>query len=478
MVMAGCTFDEARLRRPVSNDASPSLPPVADGAAPANDVGDAANPEDTGPLPDAADGGVDVPAPDLGWRDDAAHDTPITWGMDGSADGPSGETDAGPGMDVGDTVAGEAPTASGCGNGDGACDAPEDGVTGLDGTDDGMPGDMVDSPSDHPVTDGADAADSRTSLDGGDGPARTDVVVNDITEFTVNTGDSQPRCITVGSDGNLWFTERLGNKIGRMTPAGSMVEFDVPTPNSNLEGITLGPDGNIWFAESGGNKIGRITPTGTITEYVIPSNDSGPEDIVTASDNNLWFTEYNSKKIGRITPTGNITETQLINAPSRIASGPDGNLWFTETSANYVVRFDPTPAGLGGITFTPFNIPTASGGLDGIVAGPDGNLWFGEAASNKIGRITPTGTVAEFNIPTLNSSGTGGTRVGIAAGPDGNVWFTEFGANNVARATPTGTITEFPIPTANSAPYGIVAGPDGNLWFTESVGNKIARIAP
>ena len=40
-------------------------------------------------------------------------------------------------------------------------------------------------------------------------------------------------------------------------------------------GIAAGPDGNLWFTEAAtGNRIGRITPTGTITEYPLPTADS------------------------------------------------------------------------------------------------------------------------------------------------------------------------------------------------------------
>jgi streptogramin lyase len=65
--------------------------------------------------------------------------------------------------------------------------------------------------------------------------------------------------ITAGPDGNLWFTEYGGNKIGRITTAGSITEFAIPTANSGPTGITAGHDGNLWFTESNGNKIGRIT---------------------------------------------------------------------------------------------------------------------------------------------------------------------------------------------------------------------------
>jgi virginiamycin B lyase len=72
-------------------------------------------------------------------------------------------------------------------------------------------------------------------------------------------GDCAPYGITAGPDGNLWFTLRLGNTIGRITPAGVSTEFAIPTANSRSEGITAGPDGNVWFAETLASKIGRIT---------------------------------------------------------------------------------------------------------------------------------------------------------------------------------------------------------------------------
>jgi virginiamycin B lyase len=57
-------------------------------------------------------------------------------------------------------------------------------------------------------------------------------------------------------------------------------------------GITAGPDGNLWFTEYGGNKIGRITTAGVITEFPIPTDDSEPWGITSGPDGNLWFTEF------------------------------------------------------------------------------------------------------------------------------------------------------------------------------------------
>src|SRR5215469_4962652 len=76
-----------------------------------------------------------------------------------------------------------------------------------------------------------------------------------IHEFPIPTAGSAPTAITAGPDGNLWFTEAAGNKIGRITTHGSITEFPIPTAGSTPEGITAGPDGNLWFTESLGNNI-------------------------------------------------------------------------------------------------------------------------------------------------------------------------------------------------------------------------------
>ena len=82
-----------------------------------------------------------------------------------------------------------------------------------------------------------------------------------ITEFPLPTAGSQPRDgIASGADGNIWFTEYAGNRIGRITPGGTITEFAIPSPNSQPIGIAAGPDGNLWFTEQAGNKIGRISP--------------------------------------------------------------------------------------------------------------------------------------------------------------------------------------------------------------------------
>jgi hypothetical protein len=119
----------------------------------------------------------------------------------------------------------------------------------------------------------------------------------------VPTANSEPIAITKGPDGNLWFAEQDGEKIGRIDPStDEITEFPIPSGGGEPRAITAGPDGDLWFAEDNG-QIGRITPTGTITEC--STGISGPIDGITAGpEDTLWFTEFDESRIGRITATG------------------------------------------------------------------------------------------------------------------------------------------------------------------------------
>jgi streptogramin lyase len=326
-----------------------------------------------------------------------------------------------------------------------------------------------------------------------------------VTEFSAGlSAYADPYYITVGPDGNLWFTESFlhdptnrfgGNQIGRMTTSGVVTEFSAGiSQDADATEITLGPDGNLWFTEGNGNRIARITPAGVVTEFSTGiSPNAYPFGITAGPDGNIWFTEFTGNQIGRITPAGVVTEFSAGMSPNAepwgIVAGPDGNLWFTE-NGNGIGRITPQ----GVITeFTQGITPPANpvNGIpgpipNGLAVGPDGNLWFTEQAGNRIGRITMAGVITEFSAGITDNS----NPSEITAGPDGNLWFTEpffitngvlvkGSGNQVARISTSGVVTEFSAGiTSGAVPWGIVGGPDGNIWFTEQNGNAVARITP
>jgi virginiamycin B lyase len=286
-----------------------------------------------------------------------------------------------------------------------------------------------------------------------------------INEYSVPTPDSHPYYLTTGPDGNIWFTEYYGDKIGKITKSGNIVEYAIPTYHSSPRVLTTGPDGNIWFTER--DKIGKITTSGLLTEYDIPIPDSNPHGITTGPDGNLWFAD-GVNKIIKLTTSGSFTEYDVPTPnsyPWGITAGPDENLWFTELDGSKIGKI--TTSG----KITEYDVPTPDCNPWGITTGPDGNLWFTENLSYKIAKITTSGKITEYSLPA-----SGNFPNDIIAGPDRNLWFAEDLANKIGKITTSGKITEYDIPTPESFPWDIATGPDGNIWFTEYDGNKIGQL--
>ncbi|MGZ7023751.1 MAG: virginiamycin B lyase family protein, partial [Ilumatobacteraceae bacterium] len=288
-------------------------------------------------------------------------------------------------------------------------------------------------------------------------------------EFQLAPGSS-PSTITLGPDGAMWFTEEGSNRIGRLTPGGSLSEFPIPTVQAAPGGIIAGPDGNIWFTESKTAKIARLVPSsGQITEFPTAVGGAG---IVVGSDGNLWLTASSANKIMVVSITGVVLNTFSVptaNAfPHGPTLGPDGNVYFAEQNGDKIGRI--TPVG----RFTEWPLPKAASKPIVTSFGPDGRLYFTENAGNRIGRLdVVAGSIAEFPLPTANAA-----PLGITAGPDGNLWFAESQANRIGRITTGGAITEYSIPLSGSTPKHIASGSSGNVWFTQGTANAIGAMTP
>jgi streptogramin lyase len=254
-----------------------------------------------------------------------------------------------------------------------------------------------------------------------------------ITEYPVH----YPSAIVVGPDGGFWFGEQIANKIGRLTTDGMLTEFPVPTTgklefkdctyesSGPGEGyILFGPDGNLWFTERVANKLVKMSLDGHMQEFDVPTPDSGPLTLATGPDGALWFVERQASKVGRVTLGGDITEFAMPTSnayPNAIVAGPDGALWFTELFGDRVGRITLA----GAIT----EYPTAGVGPVGIVVGQDNALWLAGATGNEIVRMTLDGQITDrYPLPTPNA-----LVLNVTLGPDGSIWFNEDAGNKIGR---------------------------------------------
>jgi len=288
-----------------------------------------------------------------------------------------------------------------------------------------------------------------------------------INEFSLIPSHT-PQNIAAGSDGNLWIADGLVSKV---TPTGSVTDY---TPNVNTSWLTLGPDGNIWFSEygSGVSYVGKVTPGGVMNQYSVAAGFISFGNLMTAGpDGNIYAFNGGVDKIFQINPSGSLTNqfaTPTFNeGVQTLVAGPDGDIWYTTFNNHKIGKM--TTSG----SYTEYTVATTYGShIVGMTAGPDGNLWFTvNDSQGAIGKITTAGTITLYPLPTSGEQPTD-----ITAGADGNLYFTENAGNKIGKITTAGTITEYNVPTPSSGPDGITAGPSGNIWFTESLADKMGEL--
>ncbi len=122
-------------------------------------------------------------------------------------------------------------------------------------------------------------------------------------------GNAEPSGLAVGPDGAVWFAEQNAAAIGRITAAGEIETFSIPAAAGAFPGsigypqprdVTVGPEGGIWFTDPGTNSVGRVLG-GHVSEFAIGSNWVVPDTIV-AAGGELWFNEENASALGSVDP--------------------------------------------------------------------------------------------------------------------------------------------------------------------------------
>jgi virginiamycin B lyase len=139
-----------------------------------------------------------------------------------------------------------------------------------------------------------------------------------VDEFTLPNIGSLPNGIVAGPDGNMWFTELAGAKIGRLSAMGELTEYPLPAIGTPLS-IAAGPTAALWVTIPKAHAVCKISPDGRAMTFNLPETVI-PSFIVAGADGNLWFTEPTGK-IGRLTPTGTLTEFPVT---TRDADNPGG----------------------------------------------------------------------------------------------------------------------------------------------------------
>lgn len=225
-----------------------------------------------------------------------------------------------------------------------------------------------------------------------------------------------------GLDGKLYFTLYSDNKIGRVNADGTGLQT-IDAGGTHPLDITIGPDGNIWFTINGPpGKVGRVNPaTFALVEAPVhvPGDVQGPRGIIAGPDGNLYVPGGESGKLWKVAPSSppQITEVASgLNGPSYGEVGPDGRIWFTLFEGKGVRTYNPTVG--GGQT-----IPLTGEAWD-VSFGEDGKAYATIYSQSKLAQIDrgvagdTDATVAYLALPGSVDS----YPVFIAASPAGNLF--------------------------------------------------------
>jgi virginiamycin B lyase len=138
-----------------------------------------------------------------------------------------------------------------------------------------------------------------------------------ITEYPM----ADPGCVSGGiASGplnSLWYVGCVGSfvyTIDQVSLSGVQTIYQPPSGFGAVDPrfLTVGADGAIWFTDQNANYIGRLAPigggAGTWTKYPYPlvndttTGNASANWIFAASDGSLWWTDFKSASVGHLIP--------------------------------------------------------------------------------------------------------------------------------------------------------------------------------
>jgi len=305
------------------------------------------------------------------------------------------------------------------------------------------------------------------------GPAQIDLRL-----WPVPTPGSRPHDPMAGSDGSIWYTGQLANKLGRIDPAsGAIREYAVKTPQTGPHGLAEDKDGHIWFTGNHLGLVGKLDPaTGSIVEYKMPDPKAkDPHSIAIDQARTVWFTLQVANMIGRIDPRSG--EIRLVGSPTPgsrpygIKINSRGVPVFVEFGSNKIATIDPAS-----MTIKEYTLPEAAARPRRLVLTADDVVWYTDFARGYLGRLDlGTGAHKEWPSP----SGPQSRPYGMAFAK-GAIWYSESFArpNTIVRFDPaTEKFQSWAIPAGGDIVRNMDVTRDGNPVTAHSLVNQIGRIA-
>ena len=316
--------------------------------------------------------------------------------------------------------------------------------------------------------------------------------------------------IYAGPDGMIYFTQKLQDRVGRITLDGRLELFSLPE-GSNPHGLRFSSTGGWYVTLENFDEIVELSKEdGSIVAAYSVAFDCpqiqgivGPHGFAIDQRDRLWYTGRTSDVLGWVDPaTGEHKRFELptrpeiapnfdfflvkpqASAPINIDFYREGNAWFVNLQTNQIGRIDLQDQmtlfdieGFGTDNTRPIN----------VFQGPEGFIWVtieGDNAASAQNTQQSLGGIARFDpstetfeaYPQKLSKGAGGA-LGVK---DNSVWF-QYQEEALVRlmVDDSGRSDQqtFPLPDIGKrVMHRIAQGPDGNMWFTSLAADVVSRL--
>jgi virginiamycin B lyase len=297
------------------------------------------------------------------------------------------------------------------------------------------------------------------------------------------------------SRGHTWNykLQALPRPKGRATRV-VITEYDMPEKTiapHDVRVVRDGQTGYVWFSDFVGNFLGRLEPhTGAVREFPIPVSKpgfpTGALDLEADTDGNLWLALMFQTGLARFDMKTNkftvfplpadlnddaMQQSMVMPAGMNV----DSKVWTNDVARQSIMRLDVKTGAYERIDPFAFLGKSRLHAPYGMAADSNNDLYFMDFGGEAVGRVdakslTPTlfPTPAEKSRP----------RRTMLDG-QGHLWFTEFAANKLAMFDiNTEAFKEWDAPTPHTYPYDVYRDRNGDLWSGGMASDRVLRFDP
>ena len=306
-----------------------------------------------------------------------------------------------------------------------------------------------------------------------------------ITNWDIPTARSGPSGIAAAVPGTIFFTETLGDRIGRLDVLNSTIDEWFLGAGTGPRALIV-DQGLVVFGERDADAIGRLDPsTGDYGAEPLPTSAAFVTDLAASNHSaspGAWFVERDAGQLGhlweaslpwsgRYVVSAHRTAVQDHVMTTQLFRITDTSI--TPSSTVVAAPATTTITGSASGAITEWSLGLSTGHPYSVASAPDGSVWITTLRNSLLRFDASTNTLATYELPA------GTTAVNVTVDRSGYVWFTEGYRDKIAQFhPPSRTLNEWGV-SSGSEPVAIAAHPtDGTIWFTEREGGRIACLFP